>query len=805
MKTGTRRSAWSCAAVLAFALGATPAWGQGQPDPAPLTGHKVVRVQMRSAADAKVMSALSNDPWTCRWGGEVKDAGGSAADFRVSPEAFEALQQSGLSYSVLIDDVQALIDAETARLSRPARGPGWYSDFKDLAAVNAQLDAWIAARPTMVSRVTIGNSVQGRSIPCVRIAAPGTPVNSKPQVVVIGCQHAREWITVMGTMYFADQLVNQSATSTGVQRLLNSFEFYVIPVVNPDGYVYTWPTTLGGGGQRLWRKNRRDNGGGVFGVDLNRNWDFRWGGVGTSSSPSSDIYRGTAAFSEPESSNIGAFASTLPNLVMFYDVHCYSQFILEPWGDTFTLPPDTRSFAQMSGRMQNAMFASDGKTYVAGPGFRVIYATTGVADEWAYGARGALGLAFELRDTGQFGFVLPADQILPASQELYAGLDSSLNWMIDNTLSVEFPSSRPTRVPAGGSTSVLVQFQQGLRKVGNFATTPPTLSVRQGRVGTFTTTNLTSAGTDETGQVFSHTLSGGACGSIVQWYYSVPLSDGSIITIPSTGAAKPFEAVANQFTSVIAGETFEAPVTGWSTTDVGDTTTPAAWVRGDPNGTQSQVEFDHTPLTGVNCFYTGQNTRGDTFGIGRVGESSTGANQSQKTTLISPVLNLGTATTAEVNFWLAYANSRQFSPDDAFSVDATFNAAAATPTWTNILTIAANGPVGETTVRWNRYSLRLNNPSGLGSNVRVRFVAREDGNGDAVEAAMDDFSVLIPVCEKTPCVGDFNGDSVAGVQDIFDFLAAWFNSSPLTDVDNSGSVSTQDLFTFLASWFAGCP
>lgn len=771
----------------------------------PYDGSKVVRVNIRSAADAKLMAAISEDPWTCRYGGEsVFPATG---DFRVPGDALDAMKSQGVEYVLLIDDVQGLIDAETTRLMRPARGPGWYSDFKDLAAVNAQLDAWIASHPTMISRVTIGNSVQGRAVPCVRIAAPGTAVNSKPQVFVIGCQHAREWITVMATMYLADNLVNGYVGDTQVQRLLNSFEIYVVPVVNPDGYVHTWPTALGGGGQRLWRKNRRNNGT-SFGVDLNRNWAFHWGGVGTSGTPSSDIYRGPSAFSEPESSQIGTFVSALPNLAMFYDVHSYSQLILEPWGDTWEAPPHARSLTQMSAAMQESMYQVGQQTFVAGSGFRVIYATSGVADEWAFGARGSLSSAFELRDTGQFGFVLPADQILPSSQELYAGVTSSLGWMIDNAVSVEFPNGKPARVAASGTTGVLVQFQQGLKKTADLSANVPTVHVRQGRVGPFNAASATNAGTDETGVVFSHTLTGGICGSVVQWYYSVTLADNSTITIPAEGASKPFEAVAQQFTPIISNETFESVAAGWISGDPSDipaTPPPSAWTRVDPQGTQTQVEDDHTPLTGVNCYITGQNARNDTFGLGRVGESSTGANQVQQVSLRSPIMNLGSASEAEVSFWLTYANSRQFAPDDSFRVDFTMNANDAVPTWTSVLSIAPSGPVGETTARWNRYTLRLSAGGGaLGANVRLRFVASEDGNGDSVEAALDDFSVMVPVCETPACAGDFSGDGVLGTQDIFDYLSAWFAGSPLADTDTSGTIGVQDLFSFLNAWFAGC-
>lgn len=787
------------AALAALFLATSFAFAQGAAEPVRFDNHKVVRVEMTTTRDAMTMAQLSDDSWTCRYApGQL-----GTADFRLSPEAFEALKASGVKYSVLIDDVQATVSAERLRLARPDRGPGWFSDYKDYAAVNAQLDVLVAARPDLATKTTIGTTQQSRTIYGLRIMGPGVLPNTKPAIFVIGCQHAREWITVMSTMYLADQLVNNYATDANIRRMVDNFEIHIVPITNPDGYVYTWSTN------RLWRKNRRNNGDGTFGVDLNRNWGFHWGGVGASASTNNDTYRGPSAFSEPESLTTSQFAMTLPKLVLFYDIHSYSQYIIEPWGDTFDLPPDTRSHQQMARDMQVAMAAPYGTPYIGGEGYRIIYATTGTADEWSSGANGTMGLALELRPSSSSpGFVLPPDQIVPTGQEWVAGFRASTEWLLNNAVGVEFLLGKPTRIPSGGSATQRVQFNRGMSKLGNLGTNIPTISARPGRVGPYVTTPLSVAGTDEGGTVFQHTLQGGACGSVTQWYYTVTLSDGSTVTVPPQGALKPFEVVAQTSTAVFADdmEISRGWLVGDPTPGQADTTptTPAAWIRGDPNGTRSQQEFDMTPLTGVNCFYTGQNTRQDVFGTGRVGRTSGGANQVQKTTLLSPILDLSSVSDAEVSFYLSFANSREFSPDDGFTIDFTNNASAATPTWVNAVTIAPAGPILDTSCRWVKRTLRVAPVVSPTNQFRVRFVAREDGNGDAVEAAVDEFTVRTFTCEKQPCAGDFNGDGAATVQDIFDFLVAWFQGAPLADVNASGDVGVQDIFTFLAAWFVGC-
>lgn len=109
--------------------------------------------------------------------------------------------------------------------------------------------------------------------------------------------HAREWISPATVTYIINELVeNQSNSET-----YNDIDFYIVPVINPDGYEYTRKY------QRLWRKNRSKGNYYCPGVDLNRNWGYHWGGLGTSNENCREIYRGTGAFSEPETRSVSNF------------------------------------------------------------------------------------------------------------------------------------------------------------------------------------------------------------------------------------------------------------------------------------------------------------------------------------------------------------------------------------------------------------------------------------------------------------------------------------------------------------------
>lgn len=110
---------------------------------------------------------------------------------------------------------------------------------------------------------------------------------------------------------------------------------YIQPVVNPDGYEYTHRS------DRFWRKNRANGNQRCPGVDLNRNFGYKWGGQGTSNRACTEIYRGPSAFSEPETAaQRDFFAQSEENFQAFLTFHSYGQYILYPWGYDTVVPPD---------------------------------------------------------------------------------------------------------------------------------------------------------------------------------------------------------------------------------------------------------------------------------------------------------------------------------------------------------------------------------------------------------------------------------------------------------------------------------
>ncbi len=402
-----RRFSVSVALVACLAGLTWTSTGQGQ-EQAPTVrydGDVVIRARIDTEGQLQTLMRLSPDIWSHEVGT------GGFIDARIPAETLAALQASRLDYEVLIGDVQKAIDVSM----QPARGgiaaDPFFNAYRRLDDITAYMNTLRALRPDLVTIEQAGLSLQNRPINVMRLTSSTGGAN-KPGVFLNGCQHAREWITPAAVMYIADTLVRGYGTDARVTALLDSRVFYLVAVSNPDGYNYSWTT------DRLWRKNRRGN----YGVDLNRNWGFGWGGPGSSDNQNTEIYRGTAPFSEPESAALAGYVRAHLNIDRHVDIHSYSQLVLYPWGWTRDLCPDDETFGPLGEDIAGAMGAPYGMFYRPGPVFTNIYPASGVASDWTYGERGAFGFGFELRDTGQYGFLLPADQIVPASQEAMEGV-----------------------------------------------------------------------------------------------------------------------------------------------------------------------------------------------------------------------------------------------------------------------------------------------------------------------------------------------------------------------------------------------
>jgi len=236
--------------------------------------------------------------------------------------------------------------------------------------------------PNLVRIYDIGRSHQNRPLWCVKISDYPDSNENEPIVFFNAATHAREPMGVSILIYFMTYLLtNYDPTNSEnlITWLINNREIYFVPVMNPDGYVYNSDS---GGATANWRKNRRIIQSPYVGVDLNRNYGYKWAydDIGSSPNPSNEAYRGPERFSEPETRVVRDFMLS-KKIRAQIDYHTYGRYNMYPWGyDTFT-PPDVRTLKEVvdSFRFYNNYSASR-----TGQIAKVLYTANGSSVDWEY-------------------------------------------------------------------------------------------------------------------------------------------------------------------------------------------------------------------------------------------------------------------------------------------------------------------------------------------------------------------------------------------------------------------------------------
>lgn len=247
----------------------------------------------------------------------------------------------------------------------------------------------------------------------VRLSDNPTTNEDEPEVLYTGMHHAREPIGMQLLIFYMYYLLENYDTDPDVQYIVNNFELYFVPIVNMDGYAYNIQNNPNGGGS--WRKNRRQNDDGSYGVDLNRNYGYMWGydNIGSSPDPWDDSYRGPSAFSEPEIMDIRDFCNEHV-IRMALNYHAYGDQLLYPWGYIPDPCPHDAIFHT------HAILLTKENGYIYGPGYTTIYPTNGDSDDWMYGEQSTKSLIYsytpEVGD-GSAGFWPSIPQIIPLCQE----------------------------------------------------------------------------------------------------------------------------------------------------------------------------------------------------------------------------------------------------------------------------------------------------------------------------------------------------------------------------------------------------
>ncbi|VDL99871.1 unnamed protein product, partial [Schistocephalus solidus] len=245
--------------------------------------------------------------------------------------------------------------------------------------------------------------------------------------------HAREWIAPATALYLIGKLLSADGS-----ELLQSFQFYIAPNINPDGYEFSFRMS------RYWRKNRMPTSTvGCVGVDLNRNFPYKWGERGASTWPCSDTYMGTRGGDQPESKAIINKLQEIKHKVILYiTLHSYGQYILTPFGyqrsqyppkyDELVSCKNVEGFYKakcvglinMAIKVIRTIWHTHNNVYTVGSAADLLYAAAGGSDDFACGElQIPFSYTIELPDSGTYNFLLPEAYIPVVGEQMWTALN----------------------------------------------------------------------------------------------------------------------------------------------------------------------------------------------------------------------------------------------------------------------------------------------------------------------------------------------------------------------------------------------
>lgn len=367
----------TCALLPAFPATATAAATAVQPAslvPESTTPTQLVRLVALHETQVRQLRELGVDFAT-----EHPLVGGDV-DILVTPAQLSYLEGLGYEGITLIDDLQAYFDREVN-----ADGEmGAYHTYDEMLA---ELQQVATEYPEITRLHNLGptwetlNKGEDRYIWAMKISdQPDQEEGEEPDVLFIGNTHAREVITVEIPLATIHELTDGYGVDPTITDWVNSREIWVIPMVNPDGH-HTVENR-----NASWRKNRNRNGSNsalFWGVDLNRNWSYKWGfdEIGSSSFRFMETYRGTAPLSEPETQAISEFVRA-HDFVISYSYHSYGDLFLYTWSYKRLNTPDHNLLYAIGNEATRYNGYLDGN-----PKSGAIYTANGEWDDFMYGER----------------------------------------------------------------------------------------------------------------------------------------------------------------------------------------------------------------------------------------------------------------------------------------------------------------------------------------------------------------------------------------------------------------------------------
>ncbi|NXH21641.1 CBPO Carboxypeptidase, partial [Bucco capensis] len=329
-------------------------------------------------------------------------------------EVKDSLEQHMISHKVLIPDVQELVEQSMPRDRSSHRQvpEGYvYTEYHPMEEIYQWMTQIQESSSELVTQHYLGRTVENRPMYYLKISQPS---DKTKKIIWMDCGiHAREWISPAFCQWFVKEILQNYTSDPKISRFLQNLDLYVLPVLNIDGYIYSWEK------DRLWRKNRSPfQNGTCYGTDLNRNFNSSWGSVGVSYNCSDEIFCGSGPESEPETRAVAQFIERKKSDILCYlTIHSYGQLILTPYGSTTKPPYNNEELMHVAKKAADALKGKYGTSYEVGSSSLVLYNNSGSSRDWAHMIGIPFSYTFELRDRGIHGFLLPSDQIQPTCEE----------------------------------------------------------------------------------------------------------------------------------------------------------------------------------------------------------------------------------------------------------------------------------------------------------------------------------------------------------------------------------------------------
>ncbi|CAH0728590.1 unnamed protein product, partial [Brenthis ino] len=369
------------------------------------------RIYAKSERDLKFLNGLeeSSDLHLWKSANKIGDYVSIIASPTKKVQLEESFKNRNINYDIMLKNVQEAFEDPIIRRKRDLRNQLFWTNYQTMEDIYAWFQHLANTYRDIVSIIHAGKSYEGRNITGVKISRR----SSRRAIFIEGGQVAADWLSPTVVTYIVDQLVK--GDDPVLRQATEDYEWHIFPILNPDGHEFTQNSN------RLWLKNRRPTSGSAVGTDLTKNWNSQWGVRGGSFNPSDSNYIGLGPFSEVETRSISRYIANMPAILSAHlSFRAFGQRLLIPSAHTTSHMYNYNETVLIGRRAMGSLAVRYNTQYMVGTSMEVHDGATGNMADWIkHQYNPPVVMTYHLRDTGNWGYILPVDQVLPTCEETY--------------------------------------------------------------------------------------------------------------------------------------------------------------------------------------------------------------------------------------------------------------------------------------------------------------------------------------------------------------------------------------------------